>query len=348
MSERVYGFGVLGLGMIADFHARAIADLPNGRLVAGCSRSRGKADLFAHKFGCRAYDDFAKMLADPEVDIVTLCTPSGAHLEPTLAAAKAGKHVVCEKPLEVSLDRIDRMIEAHDKAGTVLAGIFQSRFNPVNQLIRRTVQGGRFGRLTFASTFCPWWRKQEYYDQGVWKGTRALDGGGALMNQSIHAIDLLQWVVGPVRRICAMTATLAHPQIEVEDTAGAVLEFESGALGLIQGATSMWPGRSKRLEISGDAGSVVCVEDSLEVWQFAEERPEDEQVRKEYFRQAATAGASDPAAISHKGHTRCFASAIEAIESGKTPEISGAEARKAVKIILAIYESAHTGQRVEL
>jgi len=230
----------------------------------------------------------------------------------------------------------------------VLAGVFQSRFAPVNVLIRDAVRAGRFGRLTFCSTYCPWWRTQEYYSKGGWKGTLKMDGGGALMNQSIHAIDLLQWVAGPVKSISGATARLAHPQIEVEDTAGAVVEFANGAIGLIQGATSMWPGASKRLEISGDRGTAIAVEDALTAWTFAEETPADEEIRKQYFKSASSGGSADPAAISHAGHAKCFASALEAIEHGKPPAIDGAEARKAVQIILAIYESARTGRRVEL
>lgn len=348
MAEKTYGFGIVGLGMIAEFHANAIADLPNGRVAACMSRDQAKADVFADKHGGRAYTDLDKLLEDPDVDIVAICTPSGVHLETTVKAARHGKHVVCEKPLEISLDRIDQMIAAHEEAGTVLAGIFQSRTNPTSQLMKDTVASGRFGKLAFASVFCPWWREQKYYDQGVWKGTRALDGGGALMNQSIHAIDLLQWVVGPVKAVTAQVATLAHPQIEVEDTAGAVVEFENGALGLIQGATSMWPGLNRRLEIAGDSGTAIMVEDTISTWRFKDEKPQDAEILKKFGGQASTAGASDPAAISHAGHTRCFASAIEAIESGKTPAISGPEARKAVEIILAIYQSSHEGRRVEL
>jgi predicted dehydrogenase len=343
-----YGFGIVGLGMIADFHARAIGDLANGHLAAVCSRSQDKAEDFAAKYGCKAYTSVDAILADDEVNVLTICTPSGAHLEPTLKAADAGVHVVCEKPLEIALDRVDRMIAAHEKAGTVLAGIFQSRFNPVNQLVKQAVDDGRFGRLAVASTCCPWWRTQEYYDEGGWKGTRALDGGGALMNQSIHAIDALQWIAGPVRSIMGRSATIAHPQIEVEDTAAAVLEFESGALGLILGATSMYPGTSRRLEIAGDAGTVFCVEDTITTWSFAEETEEDRRVRAEHGGQASSGGSSDPAAIDYSGHTRCFESALAAIESGQPPMIGGHEARKAIEIILAIYESSKTGRRVDL
>lgn len=345
---KTYGFGIIGTGMIAGFHARAIKDIPNARLVAGCDIDKTRADAFAQANGCRAYTDFAKMLADREIDVVTIATPSGLHLEPAVAAAQAGKHVICEKPLEVSLDRIDRMIAAHAQAGTVLAGVFQSRFAPVSQLIKRAVEAGRFGRLTFCSAYCPWWRTQEYYGAGGWKGTKKMDGGGALMNQSIHAIDLLQWVAGPVRSIAAMTATLAHPQIEVEDTAGAVLTFANGAIGLIQGATSMWPGQPKRLEICGDAGTAVAVEDSLATWTFANETPDDARIRAEHGVAASSGGAADPAAISYLGHVKCFRSALEAIDAGRQPAVDGPAARKAVEIILAIYESARTGKRIDL
>ncbi|MCG3180957.1 MAG: Myo-inositol 2-dehydrogenase [Phycisphaerae bacterium] len=349
MAEKTCGFGIIGVGMIGEFHARAIADLPSARLVAAADVVADRVGAFAAKHGCRGFTDVDALIADPEVDVITVGTPSGAHMEPVLAAAAAGKHVVCEKPMEITLERIDRMIAAHQKAGTVLAGIFQARFSPVNLLVKAAVAAGRFGRLTFASAYCPWWRTDAYYAKGGWKGTWRMDGGGALMNQSIHAIDALQWIVGsPVVAVSGRVATLAHPHIEVEDTAGAVVEFANGCLGLIQGATSMYPGTARRLEVSGDRGSVFCVEDTITTWQFADEATGDAEVRARYAKEATSGGSSDPAAISHAGHTACFASAMEAIHAGRPPAVSGPEARKAVEIILAIYESSRSGRRVEL
>ena len=187
----------------------------------------------------------------------------------------------------------------------------------------------------------PWWRTDEYYAQGGWRGTWALDGGGALMNQAIHVVDLLQYLAGPVKRVQAITARLAHPQIEVEDTVVATLEYENSALGTMVAATSMYPGQYRRLEISGDAGSAVLVENDLTVWQFAQESPEDADIRYRFTGATNTGGgAADPRAISHEGHRRNYESFFKALDSGTEPELNGHEARRAVELILAIYRSA--------
>lgn len=345
-----HGFGIIGLGMIADFHAKAIRDIPGARLVAVASRSRDKAAAFAAKYeGCAAHGDVAEMLARPDIDVVTICTPSGAHLEPALAAAAAGKHCIVEKPIEIALDRIDAMNAAFAKAGKRLAGIFPYRFGRTVRLLKDTVAAGRFGRITFGGAFVPWWRSQDYYDKGGWKGTKALDGGGALMNQSIHAIDTLQWLLGPVEAVTAQTAALAHERIEVEDTAVATVRFRSGALGVIVGTTSIFPGFFRRIEVCGDKGSAIVEEEALKYWEFAAKTPEDDRIRSEFGAQGnASGGVADPAAISYAGHRRQFEQFLAAIDSGGPLEVDGLEARRAVELILAIYRSAETGREVRL
>jgi predicted dehydrogenase len=268
---------------------------------------------------------------------------------PALAAAQAGKHVLVEKPLEITLDRCDTIIHACYDAGVALCGVFQSRFHKIGRLIHDTIRSGRLGTLTMADARVKWWRSQDYYDDGGWKGTVALDGGGALMNQSIHAIDLLRWWMGPVSEVAAFSATLGHERIEVEDTAVAALRFENGALGTIEGATSVYPGFFKRLEISGARGSVIVEEEDLVHWEFDEEDDGDARIRQEYGHQTATGGgASDPAAISFEGHRDQFASFLRALDTGRTPSPDGREARNAVEVILAIYESARTKSVVSL
>ncbi len=197
--KRGFGFAIVGCGMIANFHARAIADLRGASLVACYSRSPEAVDRFAAEHQCRGYHELAEMLADPAVDIVTICTPSGAHLEPAVAAARAGKHVIVEKPLEITLARCDAMIDACRKNGVMLATIFPSRFHRSSIELKRAVDAGRFGRLTLADAYVKWYRTQAYYDSGAWRGTWELDGGGALMNQAIHSVDLLTWLAGPGR-----------------------------------------------------------------------------------------------------------------------------------------------------
>ena len=343
------GIGIVGLGMIADFHAKAIAATQAGEVVAGCSRDQAKAEQFAGTHGGSGYTDYAQFLRHPGLEIVSICTPSGTHMEPALEAIEAGKHLIIEKPLEISKARYERILEAADRQGVTVAGVFQSRFFDVSRKIKQAIDAGRLGRLVLGDAYVKWFRTQQYYDGGGWHGTWKLDGGGALMNQSIHAVDLLLWFMGPVARIQAVSATLGHTGIEVEDTAVAALTFRNGALGVIEGSTAAYPGYHKRLEVAGTEGSVVSVQDQLEAWHFAKETPEDTAIREKYGAVVATGGgASDPANISFEGHQRQFEDLIEAIKAGRAPAVGGAEAVKSVDVILGIYESARTGQPVEL
>lgn len=345
------GFAIVGCGMIARFHARAIRELPDARLVALVSRNPAHAEAVMEAGGvrCPIFADVAEMLKQPEVDVVVVCTPSGAHLEPAVAAAEAKRHVVVEKPLEITLERCDRIIEACDRNGVRLCTIFPSRFADANVVLKRAVESGRFGRLTLGETTCKWWRPQSYYDEGGWKGTLALDGGGALMNQAIHSVDLLLWMMGPVRLLAGFTAMLAHERIEVEDTAVACLRFANGALGVIQAATSIYPGLPKTIAIHGDKGSVVVEQEDVLRWEFTPETDEDQRIRERFARKVgASGGASNPAAISHEYHRRQLADFVEAIHANRPPLVDGREGRRAVEVILAIYRSAQTRQVVEL
>ena len=344
-----FGFGVIGCGMIANFHAKAIADLENGELVACFDMFAESADKFASAQGCTAYHDLDAMLADEKVDIVTICTPSGAHMEPAIAAAEAGKHVIVEKPLEITLDRCDRIIQACEANNVTLAAIFPSRFHRSSQMLKQAVEQGRFGRLTIGDSFVKWFRTQEYYDSGAWRGTWKLDGGGALMNQAIHSVDLLAWLMGPVSSISANTATLAHERIEVEDVAIATLRFENGALGVIEATTAAYPGYLKRIELHGSEGSAVMEEEDIVKWDFAKETAEDAALKEEMAGATQTGGgAADPAAIGHHGHTELFRDTLDAIETGRAPLVDGQEGRRSVEIILAIYQAAEQGSCVSL
>ncbi|MCA9130045.1 MAG: Gfo/Idh/MocA family oxidoreductase [Planctomycetales bacterium] len=343
------GFGIVGCGMIANFHARAIADLPDAKLVACFNRTAPKADKLVGEFGGVAYTDLDEMLAHPGLDVVTLCSPSGAHMEPCLAAARAGKHVIVEKPLDVTLQRCDAMIQACDSAGVKLATIFPSRFHRSSQLMKQAVESGRFGKLALGDAYVKWFRTQEYYDSGAWRGTWELDGGGALMNQAIHSVDLLLWLMGPAIDVVANTATLAHERIEVEDVATASIRFANGALGVIEATTAGFPGSLKKIEISGSQGTAILEEEDIIKWEFAQSQAGDEQLRQEMLGRTKTGGgAADPAAIGHHAHAKLFADFLESIRDDRPPAIDGREGRRSVELILAIYESARTGRRVAL
>lgn len=350
-ANETLGCAIVGCGMIARFHARALADVPETRVAALVGRSTANAEKMAQelKLSCETYSDLTPVLKRKDIHVVIITTPSGAHQEPAVAAAKAGKHVVVEKPLEITTERCDRIIEACDAAGVNLCTIFPSRFGDANQALKAAVDAGRFGRMTLGETTCKWWRPQSYYDDGGWKGTQALDGGGALMNQAIHNVDLLLWMMGPVTHVSGYKTMLAHERIEVEDTAVACLRFASGALGVIQATTSVWPGLPKTIAVHGDRGSVVIEQDDLVRWEFNPPTPEDEAIKQRFAQKVgASGGSSNPAAISHVGHARQLADFMAAIRENRTPLVDGREGRKAVEVIRAIYDSAASGRTAQL
>lgn len=340
---RSWNFGIIGTGMIADFHAQAIQNLYNARLAGVCSSDPAKASIFAKKYNCKAFSNYSEMLRSDEIDIVTIATPSGKHMEPAVEAALHGKHVLCEKPMEISLERIDTMIDAHEKAGTYLGGIFNYRFNDSVSLLKNAIENERFGDISYASVHVPWWRTDDYY-KSKWRGTWKLDGGGALMNQSIHMIDLLQHLAGPIDSLNAYISTIGHA-IEVEDTATAIVKFKNQALGGIYGSTASFPGQFRRIEITGTQGTVILVDNAIKVWQFADETEEDRQILKSFNEIKGGGGASDPSSISYESHQKNIGAFLESIEAGRPFEIDGAEARKAVEIVLAVYTSAREGKQ---
>ena len=338
-----YRFGIVGAGMIADIHAQAIKQLDNVKLTGVMDNGSGRGLTIAPGTDTLGAGDIDVFVKRDDIDIITIATPSGTHMEIALQAAAAGKHCIVEKPLDITLQRIDSMIAAHEQAGTLLAGIFNSRYSDVPQLLKQAVDSGRFGQLTFASALGPWWRDDGYYDSSNWKGSWALDGGGALMNQGIHSIDMLQWLVGsPIKRLSGYIATLAHQQIEVEDTGSASLEFANGALGTIACTTSMWPGHFRTITLAGTQGTAVLADNNLLFWQFQQKTAEDDEIRAKYLTlPGAGIGASNPSAgVTADGHLAIFKDFLRCLQHGNTPIVDGHEARKAVEIILAIYQSS--------
>jgi UDP-N-acetyl-2-amino-2-deoxyglucuronate dehydrogenase len=343
---KTIGFAIAGTGTIAAFHARAIAATPGTQLRAVHNRSPEKARAFAAEFGGDPIGDFDELLRRPDVDAVCVTVPSGQHGEIAIRALGAGKHVLCEKPLEITTERIDLMTAAAKKAGRILAGVFQSRLGAGAQHLKGALNAKRFGQLALCSAYVKWWRKEEYYSGSSWKGTRSLDGGGALMNQAIHAVDLLQWLVGMPTRVSAQVRTLVH-KIEMEDTAAAWLEFSTGALGVIEAATSCFPGLRLRIEIAGERGTAILEDDRILKWEFTESLPGDDLIRLGGS-SSIGGGASDPKAIGVEGHRLLVADLADAIRTGRPPLIDSREARNAVAIIEAIYLSARTGSAVRL
>ncbi|CAA6693585.1 MULTISPECIES: Gfo/Idh/MocA family protein [unclassified Lentimonas] len=345
-------FGIIGAGMIGSFHAQAIAAMQGGTLGGVADRASERTTAFAVQYSTKAYDSVDAMLADPEIEVVTIGTPSGAHFDPAMAAIEAGKHVIIEKPLEVTTERIDQMIAAARAKGVTLAAVLNRRFHPGMDAFKKAADAGRFGKLTNASAYVKWYRDQAYYDSAGWRGTWALDGGGALMNQSIHTIDALLYLAGPVKSVQANTACLAHVDIEVEDIAVAILEFESGARGIIEGSTCTWSkdGHPARVQLAGTEGSVFLADEAFEIWDFMHETEADESIRAQFMQGAdAGLGANDPTAISFYQHQRNFEEVVNAIQAGREPSTGAAEARKSVELIQAIYQSAQNdGAKITL
>jgi predicted dehydrogenase len=341
----VFKAAIIGCGTIGKLHAKAYRDAKEIQLAAVVDEAEDRAAALGGEFGVPSYTRMEEVLARADIDFIDICTPSGMHADAAIAAARAGKHCLCEKPLDITPQRCDKMIAAFAKSGTMLGGVFQHRFADEVRKTKTAIDDGRFGRITLATCSTPWWRTQEYYDSGAWRGTWKFDGGGALMNQSIHAIDLLVWLAGPIKTITARTALLAHERIEVEDVAVAVCEFESGALGVIQGTTAAYPGSGVRHEILGTGGTVYLVNDKIDLWKLRDE----EGAEKPPAAASENAGAaSDPKALAGILFTRNFDDIARAARAGTAPCVSGPEAKKSVEVICAIYQSARTGKPVTL
>ncbi|MBL7075764.1 Gfo/Idh/MocA family oxidoreductase [candidate division KSB1 bacterium] len=343
MGKARLGFGIIGCGTIAPFHVNGIMKNKDADLVAVSDVREDKTKEFAGKYGIDWYTDFHQLLRRNDIDIVSICTPSSMHADMTVAAAKAGKHVIVEKPLGINLEQTDRAIKACQKAGVKLAVAFQLRLEGTFKGVKRAIDEGVLGNLILGDTYIKSYRSQEYYDSADWKGTWEFDGGGALMNQGIHGIDLLLWMMGPVDTVYAYTGTLAR-NIQVEDTAVAVLTFKNGAFGVIEGTTSVYPGLEPRLEIHGTKGTVVMVGNNIERREIIGEEKE----KPIYKESSVGRGVAEPTDIGMEGHRLLIEDMIEAMKENRSPAINGSEGRKAVELILAIYRSARTNKAVKL
>jgi UDP-N-acetyl-2-amino-2-deoxyglucuronate dehydrogenase len=332
---------LIGCGRIAKTHLDAIAQVPELTLVAVCDEVEARARAAGEALGLPWFTDYARMLREVPCEAVTIATPSGLHPAHGVAAARAGKHVICEKPMAISLAGADDLVRACDEHHVQLFVVKQNRLNAPIQLVRRAIDKGRFGRIYLANTTVFWTRPQEYYDQAPWRGTWEFDGG-AILNQASHYVDLMQWLVGPVERVMAKTGTLAR-NIEAEDTGVAVMKFRSGALGSLQVTMLTYP---KNLEgsitILGEKGSVKIggtAVNKVEHWEFAEWDDDDKLVE-----QSNTA----PPSVYGYGHVGYYRNVVSTLRGVTRPETDGRGGRKSLELILAIYESARTGTEVAL
>ena len=333
-------FALIGCGAVARLHAKAIQGIEGARLVGVYDYSYAYAEKFAVEFGCIAYGRLEEMLANPEINIVNICTPSGLHAEQTIMAANAKKHVIVEKPMAITKAQLDEAIKAIKQNGVKAEVVTQLRFTPSIRKLKKAIDEGRLGKILLADFNMRYYRSPEYYKQGGWRGTWRMDGGGALMNQGIHGIDLMQYLVGGVKSVYAQCRTLAR-EIEVEDTANLLLEYTNGAMGVIQSTTVATPGRPRRITVCGTKGTVIVREDVIEHWDI---EGEEESVNGE----SAFDSGLDPMAFTEYYHKMQFIDLIESIENNRKPLVDEEEGRKPVDIILAAYESSKTGKKVEL
>jgi predicted dehydrogenase len=345
-NDRELGFAIIGTGAIAGTHADAIGAVEGIRLRAVYNRTEATGRAFAEGRGVDWEPSLDGILGRDDIDVVCVATASGAHEQVAVPALQNGKHVLCEKPLEVNVEKVDRILAAAKANNRILAAVFQSRMSPHGLLLKTAIEEGRFGRLALCSAYIKWWRDQAYYDSGAWRGTWDLDGGGALMNQSIHYVDLLQWLVGMPDTVHAFIATRAHEGLEVEDVTCAALRFGNGALGVIEAATACYPGYERRIEICGDDGSAVLEDNTLAKWEFREPRPEDIKVLEEESDLKIAGGTSNPMSITSDGHRLQIIDLVDAIRHGREPRIPGDEGRNAIHLIECIYRSAKSGNPV--
>jgi UDP-N-acetyl-2-amino-2-deoxyglucuronate dehydrogenase len=329
------GFAIVGTGMVARYHAQAIRSTAGTRLVGVCRADVARKAHAEAELGAPCETSYEAVLARPDVDAVCLCTPSGLHAIQAVQAARAGKHVLVEKPMALTLEDAESMIRACASAGVRLGVVLQRRADPSFQAVRASITAGALGTPVLGTATVPYLRGQSYYDSAAWRGTWAQDGGGALMNQGIHVVDLLLWLMGDVSEVSARTATLAH-EIEVEDCATATLRFASGALGSLAATTAAAPGFPHRVEVYGSRSGIQIEGET--VMRPGEARHDPA---------SAGAGAS-PTGISVIGHTRILDDFAAAVREGRAPLVPGEEGRRSLALVLAVYESARTGRAVRL
>ena len=351
---------LVGAGLIARQHAHVISELSDRvELVAVVDPDIAKATELAEPFDATVFGSLAEALGASDVSVVVVCTPTGTHADVAIEALEAGKNVIIEKPAEVTVDRTDAIIAAQQAAGTLVTVISQHRFDPSSELLVGAIERGELGRLTSGIASIDWWRGQSYYDSGDWRGTWALDGGGALMNQGVHTVDLLVAALGTPVEVFGYTGTLAHDRIEVEDVAAAVVKFESGAIGVLHGSTAVYPGLVARLQVHGDKGSAVIENDRLT---YIHTTPADQPVAEAFMGNTGAKtnqvdehefpadffpAAGGPGQMSN-AHKHQYLNFLAALEGTETVRVGLRENRQAIAIITGVYESARTGLPVRL
>ena len=335
--------GIVGIGNIAGIHAQAINESENCRLVSVFSRNKENVSSFSEKYNITGYTNWEEFISQPGLDAVAICTPNGTHLDYGKKAAGAKKHVIVEKPIEVTIERAKELVAVCKKNNVQLAVIYQNRFVEKMGGLKQLITENKLGRLIMGDAYVKWFRSQEYYDSGAWRGTITLDGGGVLINQAIHTIDLLQWFMGDAETVFGQMGTFSH-KLEGEDNAVGTLRFKNGAIGVVQASTSVRPAQARRLEIHGEKGSIIIDGDEVNV--FIEGKSEE---YDNTDKNSSATGASSPfASFKTEPHKKQFEAIARAIINGEQPPVSGTESIKSLAIVLALYQSAKTNRVVNI
>jgi predicted dehydrogenase len=344
--KKEFGFGILGAGLVSPFHAKSVKASKGGKLIAFCDMSKERADKLATEYGVKAYYNLDDMLKDPAIDIVNVCLPNHLHHQAVLACAAAGKHVLTEKPPAMTLKETDEMIAACAKAGVKFGCTVQCRVRKAIQAIRKAVADGRFGTLLQADAVMKWFRSTDYYKSDAWRMSRK-SGAGVTVQHAFHYIDLIQYIAGPAARVDARMINLAHPEIHLEDTLYAFIDFKGGARGMVEASTAMWPGSDVRIEIHGTDGTAIMTGEKMSVWKFRDEKPEDADIRA-IGSAAQSTGATGAADFGYLDHAFVIQDMIDAIHTGREVAIPVSSVRPTLEIVLAMYHSAARGGPVEL
>ncbi len=335
-------FALMGLGNVGGIYATALKDIPDAELVGVIDLVPEKLDAFAKEYNiAHKATDLKSMANQVDFDAVIVATPSGVHGKCTKEAAALKKHVLCEKPLEITLEKIDAMMGACRDAGVTLGCSYQYRTAPHNQAACAAIQADKLGRIYIADAFLKWWRGQEYYYSSAWRGTWELDGGGPFIQQAAHTVDILVWLMGRPKKVTAWTRTVAH-NLEVEDMGHAIVEYENGAQGIIEASTVVKPGYPTRIEIHGEKGSIILGESEIIAWDV--EGVEPPAIEKNNI----ITGATDPTGIGTKNHERIIRDFIQAIHEGRSPMVDPVSARRTSELITAIYKSSRELKAVQL
>lgn len=330
------GIGIVGCGNISDTHANAVFALNPCKLLAACTRNSERLNSFCNRYSINGFTSYNEFLNHPGLDVVSICTPTGTHFDYGKKAAEAGKHVIVEKPIEITVARGKSLIDACRQNNVKLAVIYQNRFIDAAVKMKQVLEKGEIGNVFMTHASVKWFRNQQYYSESGWRGTFMLDGGGAVINQSVHTIDLLQWLLGDVESIYAYTGTFTHGNLETEDNAVAAMKFKNGVIGVFEASTSIQPPQERRIEINGTIGTVILAGESL----FLETKQPEKDKRTV---KSKSAGASAPLdGLTYKDHLKQYEQIIEAISTDNEPVVSGEDSLKSLAVVEALYQSAKT------